>query len=290
MFYSTTGSADASGSHPPTLNNNNSANYSPVTDGDTDIAETLDGERTKVQAPGRLPMQLVYLRKGNTNGRKKTGKGLTNIPYDPKEDGPVTNPVGSLSTAQELLPSGPNAVQYLEAGIVIGDDPSRFKPAPNADRKNKEARRQRGEMPRHTSAMRVFIPVIPAAAVARQAKYYVGVKPVDGCLQPRIINSECVFFYPEFWQGVEGATKKGRRAFMYTRMKQLAVSTQTTQDELGTATKATADETASPEVVDGPGLKSFFDFDTELILEDAENVARELKVRGRENKSTRDCY
>jgi hypothetical protein len=142
-------------------------------------------------------------------------------------------------------------------------------------------------MPCHTSAMRVFIPVMPAAAVARQTKYYVGVKPVDGYLQPRIINSECVFFYPEFWQGVEGATKKGRRAFMYTRMKQLAVSTQTTQDELGTAT----DETASPEVVDGgPGLKSFFDFDTELILEDAENVARELKVRGRKNESTRDCY
>jgi hypothetical protein len=77
---------------------------------------------------------------------------------------------------------------------------------------------------------------------------------------------------------------------MYTRMKQLAVSTQTTQDELGTATKAKADQTASPEVVDGAGLKSFFDFDTELISEDAENVARELKVRGRKNKLTRDCY
>jgi hypothetical protein len=55
--------------------------------------------------------------------------------------------------------------------------------------------------------------------------------------------------------------------------------------------RGAVNDTASPEVVDGrPGLKNFFNFDTELILEDAENVARELKVRGRKNKSTRDCY
>jgi hypothetical protein len=44
------------------------------------------------------------------------------------------------------------------------------------------------------------------------------------------------------------------------------------------------DETASPEVVDGPpkttpGVDSFFDFGTELGLEDAESVAHELNVR-----------
>jgi hypothetical protein len=236
----------------------------------------------KVQAPGRHPMQRVYLRKGNINGKKNT-KGLTNVPYDTTEDGPVMHPVEQLPSAQELLP-GPGVVQYLEVGIAIGDNPSRFKPAPNADRKNRDDRRQRGDMLRHTSAIRVFIPIMPD--VIKQAKYYVGVKPVDGYLQPRIINSECVFFYPEFWQGIEKATKKERRAFMFTRMKQLAVTTQP-QDEHNTASITAMDETASPEVVDGPpkttpGVDSFFDFGTELGLEDAESVAHELNVRGQE--------
>ena len=122
----TSGSTDESRNRVPTPNNYEPDSHIPVTDGNTDVAQTLDGERMKVQAPGRLPMQRVYLLKGSANGRKSE-QGLTNIPYDKKEDGPVMNPVGSLPSTQELVP-GSHVVQYLEVGIVIGDDPSRFKP------------------------------------------------------------------------------------------------------------------------------------------------------------------
>lgn len=45
--------------------------YLPVVDGDADVALTMDGEQMKVQAPGRLPMQRVYLWVGNRDQSKK---------------------------------------------------------------------------------------------------------------------------------------------------------------------------------------------------------------------------
>jgi len=155
-------------------------NYEPdphirVTDGNTDVTQTLDGERMKVQAPGRLPMQRVYLLKGSAKGRKDQ-QGLTNRPYDIKEDGPTMNPVGQLPSAQELVP-GSTVVQYLEVGMVIGDDPHKFKPSPLANEKNKEDREQRGVISRHTSAIRAFIHI--SSTERLQARYVVGVKSMD---------------------------------------------------------------------------------------------------------------
>ena len=270
----TSGSTDESRNRVPTPNNYEPDSHIPVTDGNTDVAQTLDGERMKVQAPGRLPMQRVYLLKGSANGRKSE-QGLTNIPYDKKEDGPVMNPVGSLPSTQELVP-GSHVVQYLEVGIVIGDDPSRFKPVrPLTNKKNKEGRKQRGDMPRHTSAIRAFIHISPTER--SQAKCVVGVKPKDGYLNPRVIDSDCIFFYPEYWVGIEKGPKVTRRALMHARVKQLATNAEA-QAERADAT-TTADKIAIPELLQG--VKSFFDFDTELGLEDAESVARELKVRRR---------
>jgi len=191
--------ANPSGNHVPTPNNLELDDHALVIDGNTDVAETLDGERMKVQAPGRLPMQRVYLLKGSADA-KKNEKGLTNRPYDMEEDGTFLYSVGRLPSAQELLP-GSDVVQYLEVGIVIGDDSPRFKPAPLTNKKNKDDRKQRGDMPRHPSAIRAFIHIAPT--VAFQAKFVVGVRPIDGYLQPRIIDSECIFFYPEFWKGLE---------------------------------------------------------------------------------------
>jgi hypothetical protein len=255
--------ANPSGSHVPTRDNHEPESYVSVT----------DGERMKVQPPGRLPMQRVFLLRGSTDGKSnEKDPGLTNKAYNVKADDPVMNPVGQRPSAQEFLP-GSDVVPYLEVGIVIGDDPSRFKPTPLENKKNKEDRKQRGDIPRHTSAIRAFIHVAPT--VAPQAKYVVGVKPIDGYLQPRMIESECIFFYPEFWKGIEKAPKKARKALMNTRVKQPATDTKT-QDEPATAT-TTAEEVASLDL--GQGVKSFVEFDKELRLEDAVSVAQDLRVR-----------
>lgn len=233
-----------------------------------------------MQAPGRLPMQPVFLWKGNTDGRKNE-KGLTTRPHDIKKDDTTMNPVEQLPSAQEL-PPGPDVVQYLEVGIVIGDDPSRFKPAPLTDKKNKDDRKKRGDIPRHTSAIRAFIRISPT--IASQAKYVVGVQPMDGYLQPHVIDSECIFFYSEIWKGIEKAPKKVRKALMSLRVKRILMDAHMQAEDANATIMVNG--TTSPDPIHG--VKGFFDFDEELSLEDAASVAHELKVRRRINNP--HCY
>lgn len=79
--------ANTSSSRVTIPDNLESVSHVPVTDGNADVAETLDGERMRVQASGRMPMQRVYLWRGSADGKNE--KSLTNRAYDVKEDGPV---------------------------------------------------------------------------------------------------------------------------------------------------------------------------------------------------------
>ncbi|KAI4269744.1 MAG: hypothetical protein LQ337_007105 [Flavoplaca oasis] len=213
------------------------SSYLPVTDGEIDIAVTMDGEKMKVQAPGRQPMQHVYLWEGSKDGAAKKrdrGAGFTNKPYKPEEDGPaVVEQGGRLPTGDELQP-GTNAVRYLEVGLVIGDKPDMYKPTKATSTKTAQDQRvRRGEMQRARSAIRAFIPV--TENIPTQSKYYVGVKPSGGRLNPRLIDGEVIFFYPEFWQGcAAGASKHDRRNFVNQKTKHLA-GVNKTQAERATA-------------------------------------------------------
>jgi hypothetical protein len=215
----------------------NPQTFMPVVDGDGDIAVTMDGEQMKVQAPGRRPMQKVYLWGGNRDGaskKKDKGSGLTNKTYKPEEDGPGVAPRGGrLPTGEELEP-GLSAVQYLEVGLVIGDNPAMYKPTAHDKKKDIKAERQlRGEMPRADSALRAFIPI--TENIPTQSKYYVGTKLAAGRLNPRAIDGEVIFFYPEFWQGAPTAAAKGeRRTFINNQTKHLAAANKT-QAERATA-------------------------------------------------------
>ena len=207
----------------------NPQTYVPVVDGDADIATTMDGDQMKVQAPGRRPMQRVYFWQGNREGSKKRdrGSGFTNKAYKPEEDGPqVASQGGRLPTPEELEP-GPNAVQYLEVGLVLGDDPAKYKPTATGTKKDIKAdRERRGEMARAESALRAFIPV--TENIPTQSKYYVGTKLAAGRLNPRSIDGEVIFFYPGFWQGVAaGVSKTVRRTFINNATKQLAAANKT---------------------------------------------------------------
>lgn len=206
----------------------NAQTYVAVVNGDADIAMTMDGEQMKVQAPGRLPMQRVYLWEGNPDPKKKDkGFRFTNKPYNSKEDGPkVASQGGRLPTPKELQP-GPNAVQYLEVGLVIGDNPAMYKPtAGNSKKDTKTDRQRRGKMPRAESAIRAFIPI--TENIPTQSKYYVGIKLTQGRLNPRCIDGEVIFFYPEFWQGAPtDVSKVERRIFINYQTKHLAAANET---------------------------------------------------------------
>lgn len=215
----------------------NAQTYVPVADGETDVAVTMDGEQMKVQATGRRPMQRVYLWSGNkdaTSKKKDKGSGLTNKPYKPEEDGPKIATQGGHLPGPEELESNPSAVQYLEVGLVIGDEPGIYKPTAHSKKKDiKTERQRRGEMPRHESALRAFIPI--TENIPTQSKYYVGTKLAGGRLNPRGIDGEFIFFYPEFWRGVtQDANKKERREFINNQTKHLAAANKT-QAERATA-------------------------------------------------------
>ena len=216
-----------------------------VVDGDADIAVTMDGEQMKVQAPGRLPNQKVFLWEGNlslegSKKKKDKGAGLTNKAYNPVEDGPAVASQGGRLPTPEELQSGPTTVQYLEVGLVIGDKPDKYKPTAGGSKKDMKADRQRrGEMPRDKNAIRAFIPI--TENIPTQSKYYVGTKLAAGRLNPRSIDGEVIFFYPEFWQGVpDDASKVVRRTFINNQTKHLAAANKT-QAERATASITVGD-------------------------------------------------
>lgn len=244
----------------------NPQTYVAVVDGDADIAMTMDGEQMKVQAPGRLPMQRVYLWEGNPDPKKKDkGFRFTNKPYNSKEDGPkVASQGGRLPTPKELQP-GPNAVQYLEVGLVIGNNPAMYKPtAGNSKKDTKTDRQRRGKMPRAESAIRAFIPI--TENIPTQSKYYVGTKLTQGRLNPRCIDGEVIFFYPEFWQGAPtDISKVERRIFINYQTKHLAA-----------ASKAQAERATASSIVDDMENRTR---SNPLVATPPENLANTLALQ-----------
>jgi hypothetical protein len=107
----------------------------------------------------------------------------TTIKYDPNVDGPAK--------------AGPK--EYLEVGLIIGDDPEKYRPVGfSSNKRRQDKSKNRGVLPRDQGAMRVFVPT--TTYIAEQAKFYVGCRSIGGRLTPRIVEVACVFFYPEFWR------------------------------------------------------------------------------------------
>ena len=208
--------------------------YEPITDGQADIATTMDGDTMKVELEGRQPMQKIFLWMGSNEGegkQKKTSSSrTTNKQYQPEMDGPAE--VGQpelLPTNEEQIPHE-TAVEYLEVGLVIGDDPQMMR----RTRKSHKKKETIATLARDPTALRVFIPITPL--VAEQAKYYVGCRPTAGRCFPRVIDSELVFFYAEFWDGLlENANKRERRGFVNARTKDHAATNKTAVDRSSAA-------------------------------------------------------
>ncbi|PNP77836.1 hypothetical protein FNYG_08917 [Fusarium nygamai] len=101
-----------------------------------DIATTIHGERMNVDDPSR---------------RRR------NVSYNVEDDGPQKGSCARLPIESELMPHD-KASQYLEIGLAIGEEPSKYKPtglSRNKERQSEQA--ARGVLDRSQNVMRTFI-------------------------------------------------------------------------------------------------------------------------------------
>lgn len=159
-----------------------------------EIASRSNGERMGIEAMGRNHFQHVHLWALPDSELRKNSRVNS---YDANFDLP--NDLGScpkIASGNELI-SNLETKEYLEVGLIIGTNPKEFMVTGKS--RNKEAeteRKERGIMPRHASALRVFIPVTEYKT--SQAKLYVGCHLTNGRMFPRTATFAQVFFYPEF--------------------------------------------------------------------------------------------
>jgi hypothetical protein len=227
-----------------------------VSDGNQDIAMNADLERMMVQAPGRRHFQRTFLWNGSRENGKTNDRssGLTNLSYKPDEHSPKLHPVGRLPTRTELE-SGEEAIEYIEVGIVCGENPAQYKQTGPSGPAKVKARLARGDMQRDPYALRAFTPI--TEKVKNSNKYYVGVMPTTGRLIPRTTTDEVIFFYPEFYNGVdETANKVERKLYVNKQVRRYAANSVETAERSTTAIVTVGDmekwNTANPLVVSPP--------------------------------------
>ncbi|KAI2632614.1 hypothetical protein GGS26DRAFT_591053 [Hypomontagnella submonticulosa] len=244
---------------------------------DKNFALTIGLERMRIGAPGRKRFQQCYLwtttdEKIGPNDRKKA----TTYHYDPRRDKPTDKkPCPTLPGKQELTPHQDTKL-YLEVGLVIGDEPGKCKPT-KAGRRSKETdeERSRRTFPRDKTTLRAFIPVNDY--IQPQAKFYVGCRLLNGRLFPRVIEVASIFFYPEFWTGLDiQKPAKQRLLDMTSACKHAAAVHKMTEAEARAANLDPARKYGPYAKCDG--VKAFMDFDTPLTEELATQTSQELKA------------
>ncbi|KAI7494969.1 hypothetical protein KC367_g7736 [Hortaea werneckii] len=202
------------------------AQFSEIQNGQKDIAKTVDGDLMMVEADGRKPLQKVWLWT-ESNKRKTGSSSTTNKSYNPEEDGPPASSVPPKLPGRLELESHQKTSEYLEVGLIIGDQPDKFRSeGVSRDAAREKARKEQGVMRRDQNAMRVFAPVTPV--ISKAVKYYVGVKETEGRLFPRVIAGDNIFFYAEFWHGLpNGENKRARNTYVNNRTGLHAASNKT---------------------------------------------------------------
>ncbi|KJR88112.1 uncharacterized protein SPSK_07455 [Sporothrix schenckii 1099-18] len=163
-----------------------------VEDGHLDVCMRASGERMKSEATGRNKFNESFFTLAND------AKG--NKAYQVEEDFDLTA-VRKLAHPDESMETDTTR-KYLEVGLVFGKSPNLYLATGNPRDKKREAEmEQRGVLPRDDFALRVFTPATDV--VKKQVKYYVAAKSTNGNFQPRVVRAEMVFFYPEFWRGID---------------------------------------------------------------------------------------
>lgn len=190
---------------------NLSANaYVPITQGHTDIAIRENGARLKINAPGRVPFQQVYL--WNDAEPDDDAESWMVGKYDPEkhfvDKDKASRLPGPLEKAHHT-----NAMKYLEFGVVYGPDPGRDKVHGRRKGESEEARKVPGD--RDDDYLRAYVRM--TEDIPDQTRYYVGVCPFKGRLWTAWINLADVFVYSEFFPS--GSFDIGRNTQRSAMMK-----------------------------------------------------------------------
>ncbi|KAM0330908.1 hypothetical protein ACHAQA_003864 [Verticillium albo-atrum] len=196
-----------------------------ITDGTADIAKQSGLARMMVEADGRRPFQKVWLWGGASPGGKKPN--TTSIAYNPETDGPQVFGKGPiLPGLEELgLQNTSDVTQYLEVGLVRGGQPNQDHVKNASGKRAQEIAQQQNTIHRRDEgALRAFIAV--SELIAPQAKFFVGCRFEEGRLYPRAIEARAIFFYAEFWTGIEeGTSAENRLALLAKNAKYHAAIT-----------------------------------------------------------------
>ncbi|KAM0498708.1 hypothetical protein ACHAP8_005927 [Fusarium lateritium] len=159
-----------------------------VQPGENDIAARSDGERMHVGAHGRRQFQEVWLW-GSSYHKATTPT------YNVRDHGPLRSTQSLLPSGEELKPHDA-AVRMLEIGLVIADEPDRYKVTGNSRNKILEQqKRDRGILIRDENVFRAYIKATDY--VQKQAKIFIGCMLREGRLCALKMKIENIFFYRE---------------------------------------------------------------------------------------------
>ncbi|KAG4259209.1 hypothetical protein FPRO03_13143 [Fusarium proliferatum] len=166
---------------------NQQVSHQAIEDGYWDLAVNRDYLEMRVEVNGRIPFQRVHLW---TSGEERTGSGrmkTSNEPYKPGIHGPAIIRCPKAPEGDELISSPGKTKEYIEVGLIVGDDPEKhsIKATPT---KRKGKQRAPVILRRDENAMRVFIAV--SEKMNPQAKFFVGCKYSNGRLFPENVSGD----------------------------------------------------------------------------------------------------
>ncbi|KAK1067853.1 hypothetical protein LTR74_006130 [Friedmanniomyces endolithicus] len=163
---------------------------------DDDVAYSIARYAMDVNAVGRRTYQRTFLWTTSDN----------RISYSVEKHGPTKghDSAARLPWQEEQTSDGDDIKEYLEVGLVLGLDPTKYHPSGQISGRNKAreaARMAAGTLQRGDTEMRVFTPVTDHINPGVGLKYYVGCVREKGRLHPQTVDQPSVFFYAEFWKG-----------------------------------------------------------------------------------------
>ncbi|KAF5600416.1 hypothetical protein FPANT_2431 [Fusarium pseudoanthophilum] len=147
----------------------------PIEDGYWDLAKNRDHLQMRVEVDGRIPFQHVHL--WSSGEEEKTGSGrmkTSTEQYKPLTHGPAVTPCPKTPTGAELVSDPKVTKEYVEVGLVPGDDPKKYSnvgtSTNSTSTKGKGKQTGSAILQRDENAMRVYIPV--SEKLNPQAKFY----------------------------------------------------------------------------------------------------------------------
>jgi hypothetical protein len=186
---------------------------------EADVAQNEYLDAIKVGVAGRFRFQKIYVR--TPNGKKSTAK------YNPEDDAPPAGRTLSILPTTEEKEGRSDTTLFLVVGLVLASSPFQYSNRPTGKARDKDrerARKNRGVLPAETNVLRAVVPITEYISTG-SIKYYIACHPVMNLCNMRVISSDAIFFFAEFWNGISTeADIKHRRTAIGSACKRHAAT------------------------------------------------------------------